>query len=238
MMQPTPSSSRSQQHGEPELRCVFFGDSITAGQYVSPEHHWTTLLRRRLNNEPEIGAVQFSVGAVSGDTSRGALERFPHDVQNFHPHVVTIQFGLNDCNRWQTDRGLPRVSRRAFEANLQEMVDRARRFGARKVILSTNHPTLRTTVFDDGVTYQESCFRYNEIIRAVADGSGSDLHDVEKGFAPHQDSLADLLLPDPDVLHLSIEGHRTYADLLESPLRGWLGEARDSLHDEREVARD
>ena len=214
---------------------MFFGDSITAGQYVSPEHHWTTLLRRRLANDPEFGPVQFSVGAVSGDTSRGALERFPHDVQSMHPHVVLIQFGLNDCNRWQTDRGLPRVSEHAFEANLLEMVERARRFGATKVVLSTNHPTLRSTVFDDGTTYQECCVRYNEIIRSTSERAVTDLHDVEKGFAPHEASLEELLLPTPDVLHLSIAGHRVYAELLDSPLRGWLGEARAAFDHEREA---
>jgi lysophospholipase L1-like esterase len=217
---------------------VFFGDSITAGQYVSPEHHWTTLLRRRLTSDPEFGPVQFSVGAVSGDTSRGALERFPHDVQSIHPHVVVIQFGLNDCNRWQTDRGLPRVSEQAFEANLLEMAERARRFGASKVILSTNHPTLRTTVFDGGTTYHECCVRYNEIIRSTSEVARTDLHDVEKGFAHHEASLEDLLLPAPDVLHLSIEGHSVYAELLESPLRGWLGEARAAFEREREVTPD
>ena len=97
-----------------ELRCVFFGDSITAGQYVSPNQHWTALLRERLT-DLEMTHVLFSVGAVSGDTTRQGLERFPTEVQSERPDVITIQFGLNDCNRWQTDGGLPRVSELAFD---------------------------------------------------------------------------------------------------------------------------
>ena len=163
-------------------KCVFFGDSITAGQYVSSEHHWTRLVADRIVADPGVENAAFFVGAVSGSTSRQSLERFPHDVQAHRPDLVTIQFGLNDCNRWESDDGLPRVSERAFAANIVEMVERARRFGARKVILSTNHPTLRPTVFDDGTSYQSSSQRYNEIMREIASEVGAQLNDVEAGF--------------------------------------------------------
>ncbi len=221
--------------GAAALRCVFFGDSITAGQYVSTEHDWTSLLRERLTREAEFADVQFSVGAVSGSTSRQSLERFPHDVQVLRPQVVTIQFGLNDCNRWQTDGGLPRVSERAFEANLLEMVARARRFGTSEVILSTNHPTLRSVVFDDGVSYADCARCYNGIIRSVASQSGAELHDVEAEFGSRRDDLPTLLLPAPDVLHLSVDGHAVYADLLEPRLRKCLGRARETASERRPV---
>lgn len=208
-----------------ELRCVFFGDSITAGQYVSPNQHWTALLRERLT-DLEMTHVLFSVGAVSGDTTRQGLERFPTEVQSERPDVITIQFGLNDCNRWQTDGGLPRVSELAFEANLLEMVGRARRFGTSQVILCTNHPTLRTTTFEDGATYEDCRRRYNEIVRRVAHDADVLLFDVEAGFAPYEPRLAELLMAPPDVLHLSAAGHAVYADLLEPVLRGALLAAR------------
>jgi lysophospholipase L1-like esterase len=204
---------------------VFFGDSITAGQYVSPRHHWTTLLRDRLG-DLELTHVLYSVGAVSGDTTRQGLERFPTEVQSVRPHVITIQFGLNDCNRWQTDGGLPRVSELAFEANLLEMIDRARRFGTTEVILCTNHPTLRTTTFEDGATYEDCRRRYNEIVRRVANDADVLLHDVEAAFAPLEPRLGELLMEPPDVLHLSAAGHAVYADLLEPALRGALLAAR------------
>jgi lysophospholipase L1-like esterase len=208
-----------------ELRCVFFGDSITAGQYVSPSQHWTTLLRERLS-DLESTHVLYFVGAKSGDTTRHGLERFPTEVQSVRPHVMTIQFGLNDCNRWQTDEGLPRVSELAFEANLHEMIGRARRFGTTQVILCTNHPTLRTTTFEDGATYEDCRRRYNEIVRRVAHDADVLLHDVEAGFAPLEPRLAELLMEPPDVLHLSPAGHAVYADLLEPVLRGALLAAR------------
>lgn len=209
----------------PALRCVYFGDSITAGQYVPLPLRWTTILSERLTDR-RLTDVHYSVGAVSGETTRQGLERFPAQVQSLRPHVVTIQFGLNDCNRWQTDGGLPRVSEPAFQANLHEMISRARRFGATQVILLTNHPTLRPTVFEDETTYEDCRRRYNEIIRDVAHEADVRLLDVEAGFAPYQGRLADLLLGPPDVLHLSAAGHATYANLLEPTLRSALLAAR------------
>ena len=87
---------------------------------------------------------------VSGETTRQGLERFPNDLQQYRPDIVTLQFGLNDCNCWVSDGGLPRVSEAAYRANLREMIERARRFGARHIIMSTNHPTLRHKVLLSG----------------------------------------------------------------------------------------
>src|SRR5215218_6031477 len=109
------------------LTVVYMGDSITFGQYVDPALRWSTIVDARLRDvvDPAIELVMHNRG-VSGETTRMALERFPSDLQELRPDVVTIQFGLNDANCWQTDQGLPRVSERAFEANLVEMISRAR----------------------------------------------------------------------------------------------------------------
>jgi lysophospholipase L1-like esterase len=94
------------------------------------------------------------------------------------------------------------------------------------VILLTNHPTLRTTIFEDGATYEDSRRRYNEIVRRVARDADVQLHDIEAAFTPFEDRLAELLMGPPDVLHLSAAGHAVYADLLEPVLRDALLAAR------------
>jgi hypothetical protein len=59
--------------------------------------------------------------------------------------------------------------------------------------------------------------RYNDHVRDVAALTGVELCDMEEAFA-HLDSrdLAEMLLPYPDLLHLSAEGHRLYADCIRS----------------------
>jgi acyl-CoA thioesterase-1 len=215
------------------ITLVFFGDSITEGQYVHHSLRWTELVSTRLRThfssrfDPHR---QFHyVHGISGETTRQALERFPRQVQQMEPDLLTIQFGLNDCNCWDSDRGLPRVSEAAYHANLLEMIARARRFGARQIILSTNHPTLRHRPLASGETLEQRRTKYNEIVREVARQSKVTLCDIEAAFAfASQEQLAGLLLPEPDVLHLSPAGHQIYADAITPPLIGALQNVLDA----------
>lgn len=198
------------------LTLVFMGDSITEGQYVDPSLRWTELVMARIRRDfAAAGAAEFELvnKGISGETTRQGLERFPRDVQAFRPAVMTLQFGLNDCNCWDTDEGLPRVSAVAYRANLLEMIERGRRFGAREIVLSTNHVTLRRRKLASGQTLEERRVRYNEIVREVARTTNVTLCDVETTFNEFDDAtLARMLLPEPDVLHLSQAGHVVYAD--------------------------
>ncbi len=199
------------------ITIVFFGDSITEGQYVAPPDRWVDIVSHdlllRYIDQP-INLHLLTRG-VSGETTRQALERFPRDLQAHQPDVVTLQFGLNDCNCWLTDHGLPRVSEAAYHANLVEMITRAAQFGAREIILSNNHTTLRHKRLLDGLTLEQRRQRYNEIVAEVAAKTGVTFCDIAAaftGFTP--DGLQQQLLPYPDLLHLSKIGHRTYASAI------------------------
>jgi acyl-CoA thioesterase I len=205
------------------IRIVFFGDSICYGQLVPPHLTWVTRISAKLRDLAlQIGTDRpfvLSNSSINGNTTRMALERMPYDVQSHGLDLCVVQFGLNDCNCWASDRGLPRVSAAAFAANLHEIADRARRFGARRIVFHTNHPTTRDRepMQDAGTTFEASNRRYNGIVRAVAAESPADvtLHDIEAGWTDHirksGTRLADLLLPDG--VHLSEAGHELYFDL-------------------------
>src|SRR5579862_3779012 len=121
---------RAQAHA---VVVVFMGDSITFGQYVDPAQRWTSLVGDAILRQYLATPINFLLlnHGVSGETTRQGLERFPSHVQQHRPAILTLQFGLNDCNCWVTDGGLPRVSEAAYRANLTEMIDRARQFGVR-----------------------------------------------------------------------------------------------------------
>lgn len=198
------------------ITVVHMGDSITFGQYLDPSVRWTTLIEDRLHDAfgDDVEIRAFNRG-ISGETTRMGLERFPRDVQDLRPDVMTLQFGLNDCNCWATDEGLPRVSEAAYRANLVEMIERARRFGARAIVLATNHRTLRRDTLPSGEVYEDANERYSEIVRGVADETGVDLCDIRAAFDPFEDEqLAAMLLPAPDLLHLSEDGNAVYADAI------------------------
>ena len=160
------------------------------------------------------------------------LERYPRDVQQAEPDLLTIQFGLNDCNCWETDRGVPRVSEAAFTANLVEMIDRGRLFGARQIIIATNHRTLRRLVLPSGEVFEDANARYSELVRQVAGQAGVVLCDICQAFEPFADAeLERLLLPYPDHLHLSPDGNLVYAEAIwpaiETAMASLVSEARD-----------
>ena len=206
------------------ITVVYMGDSITEGQYVDYQYRWTELVSRSLRDEfsdvISSDAIYFFNRGISNETTRQGLERFPRDVQVLKPTIITLQFGLNDCNCWDTDKGLPRVSERAYEANLVEMIARARVFGAEKIILSTNHPTLRHRVLASGTTLEDRRKEYNNIVRQVAAEEEVTLCDMESVF----EALETYLYPRCFYLNQmfcisGIEGHKTYAAAIFEKLK-------------------
>jgi len=197
---------------------VFFGDSICVGQGVSIHKGWVTRVATRIDEissrlPHEIVVVNAS---VNGNTTRQALERMPYDVQSHGVDLLLVQFGMNDCNHWQSDRGLARVSEHGFAANLEEIIERGRCFGARRILLNTNHPTTRDKqpMPPGDVTYEQSNRRYNSVIREVAAQRPElvVLNDIESAIhradSAGEVSIEDLLLDDG--LHLSTAGHDIY----------------------------
>lgn len=198
------------------LRLTFFGDSICVGQGVSIYRGWISRIAEALDKH--VKGKNFDVlvtnSSVNGRTTRQALEDMPYHVQSSGVDILVIQFGLNDCNYWLSDRGVPRVSLAAYIANIEEMYTRGKQFGSVLTLLNTNHPTTRNVEklpFTD-ISYENSNEIYNEALREKFDGKKSDLTlvDMNAFFKEHCkcNNLQDLLLPDQ--LHLSERGHDLY----------------------------
>lgn len=206
-----------------EIKVFLFGDSICVGQHVALHRGWVTRTSAQLS---ELGQryhrpVIVANASANGRTTRQALEVMPYEIQSQQPDLLLVQFGMNDCNYWQSDRGLPRVSPKAFAANLEEIIARAFNVGVKKVLLNTNHPSGRDQVLPlTNISYRQSNEQYNQVIREVAANSAGPvtLNDVEQAFKTYTedrpDLLAELLLPAPDLLHLSERGHDLYFEIV------------------------
>lgn len=202
------------------VRVFFFGDSICFGQGVSIHKGWVTRISAESSSLGHSMGTQIVVinASVNGNTTRQALERMPYEIQSQHADILIVQFGLNDSNYWESDRGLPRVSPGAFRANLEEIVARAFNFHTHAVVLNTNHPVLKQhgAVGHTTRKYSESVAEYNEIIRVVASSCRNRfnviLSDIESAFLEHargnSGEIRNLLLP--DLVHLSEAGHHLY----------------------------
>lgn len=173
-------------------KLYFFGDSICFGQYVSPHKTWVHLLSRQFSN------ILIQNPSVNGDITRTALDRIHHDVLSHKPDMVYIQFGLNDCNIWDTDKGVCRVTRNMFKSNLEEMVIRCKSFDINTIFMATNHAT--NTINSD---YNKRNQDYNNIIREVS-YNNCLLFDIEKVWYNDGSLLMN------DGVHLSEDGHIFY----------------------------
>ena len=211
-----------QTHHMIKNRIYLFGDSITYGQLVSSHYTWATTLAKKLDEYSSDDLV-FTIQntGVNGNTTRQALERLQYDVTSHNPDFVSVQFGMNDCNHWETDFIHPRVSRMAFAANLEEIVLKVLASGAKICFIGTNHPSNKGPFKHiDSITYDESNTAYNELIRMVYRKLKKDklpvtLIDNELNWMVYlskheQVSLTDLLLEDG--IHLSHKGHELYID--------------------------
>ena len=191
------------------LKIIFFGDSICTGQHVSIHKGWVTNISRRFE-----GIAIVSNSSINGRTTRQALEDMPYCIQEQRPDILIVQFGMNDCNYWRSDKGVPRVSPKAFEANLEEIINRAYIFGVKRVFLNTNHTTglvVNKMLYTD-ITYEESNKAYNEIIRKVARNSNVIFSDIEHRFVKYRGNKSRLLLA--DLFHLSKVGHSLYFNMI------------------------
>ena len=206
------------------IKFFLFGDSICFGQLVSSHLTWVTTLGtavESLENDDQKYVVQNA--GVNGNTSRQALERIHNDVTSHSPDYVLVQFGMNDCNYWANDLGMPRVSKKAFVANLEEIVEKCINAGALHCFLNTNHPSLKGSFshFSD-ITFDESNIEYNQLIRVTYEnllkgGFPITLLDNELIWEQHlkrdqTKHLLDYLLEDG--IHLNVAGHQLYREYL------------------------
>lgn len=188
----------------------FLGDSICYGQYISIETTWVYKFANWLNTESDYANRKYTVlnSSIIGNTTRDALNRAYHEVFARYPKVVYIQYGLNDCNQWETENGLNRVMPKTYEANLEELILRTRASGALPII-GTNHFSNKNK------NYDRRNLMYNDIIRNVALQTGIQCIDHESAWKPYDH--VDLLLDDG--IHLNTAGHELYYTTIKNNIK-------------------
>jgi acyl-CoA thioesterase I len=113
--------------GEPVI--VALGDSLTAGLGVAPDEAYPARLEERLRREGY--AYRVINAGVSGDTSAGGLRRVDWVLRS-QPEIVIVALGAND--------GLRGQSPQAMRANLEAIVERLQRAGARVLLAGMRMP--------------------------------------------------------------------------------------------------
>lgn len=122
---------------------LVYGDSLSAGYGLARETGWVDLLAQRIKQNGYPWRVVNA--SISGETTAGGATRLPAVLRQHRPAIVVIELGGNDGLR-----GLP-VD--AMRANLDRMIQAAKRAGAQPVLvgmrLPPNYGTQYTTKFHD-----------------------------------------------------------------------------------------
>lgn len=106
---------------------LVMGDSLSAGYGIDPRDGWVALLAERLGEDHRVINA-----SVSGETSRGGLDRLPALLDEHAPDLVLIELGANDGLRGYP---VPRIT-----TNLSRMIELSQRAGAEVILLGIQLP--------------------------------------------------------------------------------------------------
>ncbi len=120
---------------------VFLGDSLTAGFGLGEEQAFPAVAGQLLAARGL--AIEVVNGGISGDTSAGALERLDWLLTR-RPDVLVLAIGAND--------GLRGQPLEATEANVRQIVRRARAAGAEVLLAGQRIPTNYGPAYAEGFT--------------------------------------------------------------------------------------
>ena len=108
-------------------RILVVGDSLSDAYGMSREAGWVQLLEQRLGDGFEV-----IDGAISGDTTAGAVARFDQLLETVRPELLLLILGGND--------GLRGLDPGAMERNLAAIIERAQAEGIEVGIMQIRLP--------------------------------------------------------------------------------------------------
>jgi acyl-CoA thioesterase I len=109
---------------------LVFGDSLSAGYGLDIDKSWVNLLQKELvRTQSGFGVVNAS---ISGETTIGGKQRIAKALKQFRPKIVIVELGAND--------GLRGTPIKDMEANLDYIINKSRKSGAKVLLLGMKLP--------------------------------------------------------------------------------------------------
>jgi len=109
---------------------LVLGDSISSAYGIDVKRGWVQLLQERL--DAQKAGYRLVNASISGDTTKGGVERLQAALKKYAPDIVVVELGGNDGLR-----GLPLSETRA---NLERIVVESQKSGARVLLLGMRLP--------------------------------------------------------------------------------------------------
>lgn len=109
---------------------LFFGDSITYGEYDGIFGGWVDILKRyalQKYNEGSNELILFNLG-IGGETTEGLVKRIPHEIaarNSVEGNIVFIGYGANDL---AINDGVQMVNPENFKTNIVTAIQEAEKY--------------------------------------------------------------------------------------------------------------
>ncbi|WP_185289770.1 GDSL-type esterase/lipase family protein [Chryseobacterium lactis] len=153
---------------------LFFGDSITYGEYDGVFGGWVDILKRYALQKFHEGngdeLILFNLG-IGGETTEGLLKRMPTELSarnSADGNLVFISYGANDL---ATKEGIQVVNPESFKDNIIKAVQHARQF-SKDIYLVSVLPVSKNidgiVVSSGKLRSNEEVILYNQILKDIA----------------------------------------------------------------------
>jgi N-acetylglucosamine-6-sulfatase len=188
----------NEQAKRSDIKLAFIGDSITQGWEGAGKEVWEERFAPR--NPINLG--------FSGDRTEHVIWRLAHgNLANIRPEVAVVMIGTNNTGHVMQDP--------------QEVAEGIRRILDLIAERSPQTKVLLLGIFPRGKTRYElmrlNNVAINQIVRRYADGERVHYLDVADAFLEDDRTISESVMP--DLLHLSPEGYRRWADAIEPKLK-------------------
>lgn len=173
---------------------LFFGDSITYGEYDGVFGGWVDILKRyalQKFNEGSHELILFNLG-IGGENAEGLLKRLPHEINARSAadgNIIFLGYGANDL---AVKDGVQMVNREQFKNNMINAVQYAKQYAEEIYLMSI----LPFSDKADGITAASGKLRantevleYNQILKGIADEHAVQYIDFHTSFLPDKEIL-------------------------------------------------
>ncbi|KMQ65205.1 peptidase [Chryseobacterium angstadtii] len=202
---------------------LFFGDSITYGEYDGVFGGWVDILKRYALQQFHEGSnnelILFNLG-IGGETTEGLLKRMPHELaarNSAEGNIIFIGYGANDL---AVKNGNRIVSPEQFKDNIQKAVLHAKEYSGDIYLVSI----LPFSEKIDGVEAASGKLRtnadvlqYNQRLKDIA--AQNNVHYVDLYAAFVQDKE---ILLSADGVHPNEKGYGVMAETAISIIEKYL----------------
>lgn len=193
---------------------LFFGDSITYGEYDGVFGGWVDILKRYALQKFHEGngdeLILFNLG-IGGETTEGLLKRIPHELaarNSADGNIVFLSYGANDL---AVKDGVQIVDPDKFKTNIKEAVAHAKQFSNAIYLVSI----LPFSQKIDGVVVSsgkkrinEDVVVYNQILKNIAAEDSLGYIDFYSAFLDDKE-----ILLSADGVHPNEKGYGMMAEI-------------------------